>query len=637
MAPSEIFGRYRILRKLSRGMTDVYLAMDNNLGRRVVLKAIEQARDEFTQIAIEAERRGAAIQKQLHEKDARIPDVYEYGEENGCFFVVMEYFEGRTLANILQEERRLAPERAAYYAAEICSQLKTLHAFFPDVDGRKTAVVHGDIKPSNIQITVTGEPRLLDFGIAKVITCTHNLTHHNLGSPSYCSPERLSQAQVDAHADLWAVGVTLYEMIAGAPPYQAQTTRRLEHLIQSRRPPRALPDTCPRKLAAIINKALAPCLEQRYTSAEALEEDLRAFLEDRPVLAMQEEIGGWNANATIDRRGSVSTRIGRATKVRNAVESVRRWRWRIRTDQATVLIALLAGVLSGLVVFIPIGYYYRFSKMSDPLRVQKDYAHADAALLAPDWTLYQALKQSNEFIGHFFSPASGLDQPMRANLLAAADNILAGFRNSSDGRLSDFDWGRARLCLQYALSIDPDDTQAKGKLALCEGYQNLCVHPGLPQAEHSVQKFREAAAYMPHSPDPHLGLARAYIYAYHNVGQALAEFHLAEQLGFRLGPREAEEEADGYLFRAEWELSQARNLSPLAHERRLKWLAMARADLARARRLYEPIAGFSQVNASLIKVDEAASEQEDLETASLRLITTRPRVRKRTTGIRQWQ
>jgi len=636
MAPSEIFGKYRILRKLSRGMSDVYLAVDHDSGRHVVLKAIEQARDEFTQIAIEAERRGAAIQKQLHEKDARIPDVYEYGEENGCFFVVMEYFEGRTLAEILQQERRLAPERAARYAAEICSQLKTLHAFFPDVEGRKTAVVHGDIKPSNIQITAAGEPRLLDFGIAKVITYTHNLTHHNLGSPSYCSPERLSRAQVDAHADLWAVGVTLYEMIAGAPPYQAQTTRRLEHLIQSRRPPRALPETCPRKLAAIINKALAPGLEQRYTSAEALEEDLRAFLEDRPVFAMQEEIAGWNANATIDRHVRAGRPTGRTTKVRSAVERIRPIRWRIRTDQATVLIALLAGVLTGLVIFIPIGYFYRFSKMSDPLRAPKDYAHVNAALLGPDWALYQALKQSNEFLGRF-SPASALDQPMRANLLAAADNILDGFRNSSDGRLSDFDWTRARLCLQYALSIDPDDTQAKGKLALCEGYQNLCEHPALPQAERSVQQFREAESYMPHSPDPHLGLARVYIYAYHNIGQALAEFRLAEQLGFRRGPREAEEEADGYLFRAEWELAQARNLSPLAHEKRLKWLAMARADLVRARKLYEPIAGFSQVNASLNKVDEAASEQEDLETASLRLVTAKPNVRRRTAGSRQWQ
>jgi len=91
------------------------------------------------------------------------------------------------------------------YAMEVCSQLGTLHAFQSDINGRKTAVVHGDIKPTNIQIGPGDKLRLLDFGIAKVITFTHNLTHHNLGSPTYCSPERISKAQVDPHADLWAL------------------------------------------------------------------------------------------------------------------------------------------------------------------------------------------------------------------------------------------------------------------------------------------------------------------------------------------------------------------------------------------------------------------------------------------------
>ena len=239
------FGRYEIIRKIGRSLTDVYLALDPATKQRIILKIVEQCKDALTEIVVEAERRGAAIQQQLHAKDARILEVLEFGEANGCFFVAMQYAEGRSLSEILIKNTRLEPVRAARYMAEVCSQLTTLHTFQTEFDGHRLAVVHGDIKPSNIQIGPHDEVWLLDFGIAKFISETRNLTSHNLGSPAYCSPERLSKAQVDPQADLWAAAVTLYEMIAGIPPYQARTTRKLENLIQSRRPPRALPSSCP--------------------------------------------------------------------------------------------------------------------------------------------------------------------------------------------------------------------------------------------------------------------------------------------------------------------------------------------------------------------------------------------------------
>ncbi len=170
-----------------------------------------------------------------------------------------------------------------------------------DIDGQRRSVVHGDIKPSNIQIGADDEVRLLDFGIAKALTFTHSRTHLSLGSPSYCSPERLSRGQVDRHADLWAVGVTLYEMVAGSPPYQAQDTRKLEELIQSRRPPRALPDECPSALKAILHKALAGDLHLRYVSAAAFESDVRLFLEGRPTVAQTERRNAWHSNPTIEK------------------------------------------------------------------------------------------------------------------------------------------------------------------------------------------------------------------------------------------------------------------------------------------------------------------------------------------------
>src|SRR5580658_2283336 len=275
-------------------MTDVYLAEDTEAGRKVALKIIEESHDPATQLALSAERRGVEIQKRLREVDARILEVYDYGDANGCFFVAMEYVEGRSIADIIQAEKRLDPSRAARYARDVCNQLQPLHSFLTEIDGRKRAVVHADIKPSNIQIGRNDQVRLLDFGIAKAITFTHNLTYHNLGSPSYCSPERLLKGQVDPHADLWAVGVSLYEMVAGSPPYQAQTTRKLENLIQSRRPPRALPASCPAPLRAIISRALAADIDRRYPNAAEFEQDLSAFLEGKPTAAEMDKAPPWD-------------------------------------------------------------------------------------------------------------------------------------------------------------------------------------------------------------------------------------------------------------------------------------------------------------------------------------------------------
>jgi hypothetical protein len=641
MTSVELFGKYEIVRKLSRGMTDVYLARDTWTHQPAVVKKIEHSTDEFTRLAIEAETRGAQIQKQLHRLDPRIIEVYEIGEQNGCFFVAMEYFEGKTLAEILEQDRRLEPRRAARYAAEACSQLRTLHSFFSDVNGRQTAVIHGDVKPSNIQVGLKDDLRLLDFGIAKIITSTHHLTKHNMGSPSYCSPERLSKAQVDFHADLWAVGISLFEMLSGTPPYQAQDTRRLENLIQSKRPPRALPEDCPAALKTIVFRALAGDIESRYQSAEAFENDLRAFLENRPITAITEH-GAWNAIATIDKeaqqaiyaptRRTLAVRPTRITS-RTLVRVLSRAR-HARREWGNLAIALLAGLLAGLLLFIPLGYFYRVRFTIAPLRASRDYAHESAQLVMSDWSLFQDAKRRNAFLGSL-SPVASIEKPLRASLLAGADNIIDGFRGSSDVRLSDFDWALARLCLQRALEMDPADSKAKGKLALCDGYLNLAQNPHQPKASLSINSFRQASSYLPNSPDPHLGLARLYIYAFHNVGEAMAEFQQAQRLGFPLGPREAAEQADGYLFRSEWELSRARRAASGDREQATRWLQMSRSDIESARKLYEPLLGFANVSASLEQAHQYGLELNRLEAAAAPNPKPVPHPRKK--GFRKWR
>jgi serine/threonine protein kinase len=292
-APTRL-GRYQIVRQIGRSMTDVYLAIDTVQNRKAALKLVRSGGDAHSRLVMEAERRGAAIQRELRGLDPRVVEVYETGDLDGYFFVAMQYVEGRDLGAVLSEEHTIDSIRAAAIALEICEQLNKFHTW-------RSAVVHGDIKPSNIHLGPNDTVRLLDFGIAKTLRADCDATFSHFGSPSYCSPERLTRSEIDEQSDLWAVGATLYQMLSGSPPYQAENTRKLESLIRSKRPPRALPSSCPAPLRAIAMKALAPEAGRRYRSARDFQADLQAFLENKPVRAELERRHGWNAGATMQR------------------------------------------------------------------------------------------------------------------------------------------------------------------------------------------------------------------------------------------------------------------------------------------------------------------------------------------------
>ena len=615
------FGRYEIIRKLGRSMTDVYLALDPEKNRRVVLKIVEQCRDPLTQLIVDAERRGAMIQQQLHALDPRILEVYEYGDQNGCFFLAMQYAEGRSLGELIRKEGRLDPTRAARYTAEICSQLQTLHSFQADIEGQKRAVVHGDIKPSNVQIGPNDEVWLLDFGIAKAITATRNLTQHSLGSPAYCSPERIKSGNVDPFADLWAVGVCLYEMLSGLPPYQAQTTRKLENLIQSRRPPRAVPDTCPAPLKAIIWKALASDAARRYPTALAFGQDLRLFLDKKAPVAVTGHEPAWDANATLE-KGRPDDH--RATAGRPPVA---RRLTRFLAEFNVIMWSLIAGLIIGLLCFIPASHYYRYRNDSAPLRAGRDYTRASIADIDSDVRLYRWLRQSYAHLGSY-SPVSSLTEPLERRLAAAGDAVLEGYRDSADPDLARWDWEKGRVAFERAAELEPAATDLKGRAALCEGYRYLARN----DTADAQRKFQDALPLAPKLPDTHLALARMYIYSAHNAGLAFAEFHAAESLGYKLGPREFEQQADGYLFRAEQAYRKFQQAKTPADERR--YATLMQRDFERARSLYEPIAGFSNVSRNLerLETDQNSAERlrEDRERA-------RQEAARRKSRYRRWR
>ncbi len=594
MIVQQRFGRFEILRRLGRSMTDVYLARDCQSEDTVVLKIIEHLSDGAARLTAEAEKRGAAIQQQLSERDSRILKVYDYGEQDDCFYVALEYFPGRTLAEILKVDGALGPQRAAGYAVQICRQLQTLHQYSSTAAGSKTAIIHGDIKPSNIQVNEQDELRLLDFGIAKLIRPGHDLTHHQLGSPSYCSPERLRESRVDVHADLWALGVTVYEMLAGSPPFQAADTRRLEKLIQLRQLPRELPASCPAALRAIVGRALSPELNHRYASAAAFEADLERF------------VGHSGQSNQKTAKPSEPTSI--------AVPPVREQPGKNRRalDRSNVAIGLLAGVLAGLLLCVPAAGYFRMEETGRLLTAHQNYHSLPASVLAADWQHYQTLAHQSGWLKQLVPVADDV-AAFRKNLVSSAETLIARFRRSSDDPLN-LRWSEPRLLLLYAYEIDRNDRQVEGELRLCDGYLHLKdAQPEDVRA--GVKEFRQASALLPHSPDPHLGLAYAYVYDLHNVNAAATEFEHAAQTGYRLHPRDWQQQADAYMFRAAGEFTRAKRLPKTAKRDIDRYLQMTHGDLEQARSLYQPIASFGHAGARLEQISISEDEQAKFETA----------------------
>ncbi len=429
-------------------MTDVYLAIDTVENRKAALKLVKSSGDSVTKLVLEAERRGAAIQREMHALDPRVVEIYDFGDIDGYFFVAMQYVEGRNLAEVLQAEQAIDPNRAAVIALEICEQLAKFHSW-------QSTVVHGDIKPSNIHIGANDTVRLLDFGIAKTLRADHDATAHNFGSPGYCSPERLQRSEVDQQSDLWAVGATLYEMLAGAPPYQAEDTRKLEALIRSRRPPRALPGYRAEAAAADRFESVSRATKRGDTAPRWNSWSIcKRFWAHRPTLAEMER-RGWNPNATIEAalRSPAPRHPYRETR-RTAMEA----RGRLRMVRGRNGIVDRHGASRG--------------------RVGRPCTRSAAATEGAARRREQINKAAFKGTGPVAREATTKpDPPPRidwpAKYIAEADEIFAAYRAGSDPALRHFDWRMAEIRLQDAVDQGRADDETLGKLALAKGYAAL--------------------------------------------------------------------------------------------------------------------------------------------------------------------
>jgi tRNA A-37 threonylcarbamoyl transferase component Bud32 len=284
-------GRFEILEELGRGsFGHVFRARDAALGRTVAIKVLRAGRLASREEVDRFDREARSAARLQH---PGLVALYETGEtEDGVYFLVEEFIEGETLAARLRTGR-IGPRHAAELVAAVADALDYAH---------RHGVIHRDVKPSNIQLDADGRPHLMDFGLAKHETDETPMTLDGqvLGTPAYVSPEqaRGDSRQVDGRADVYSLGVILYELLTGERPFRGSRQMLLLQVLHDEpRPPRQLNDKAPRDLETICLKALAKAPGRRYATAQDLAVDLRRYLRGEPIRARPvgrlERLGLW--------------------------------------------------------------------------------------------------------------------------------------------------------------------------------------------------------------------------------------------------------------------------------------------------------------------------------------------------------
>lgn len=274
---------YKITGRLGRGgMATVYKAHEKSLNRVVALKVLSGQLSEDTDYIKRFQREAQAAAQLNH---PNIVQVYAIGEEEGHHYFAMEYIKGKSLAEIKKEIGDLTPNEGVALIKQVADALGEAH---------RIGLVHRDIKPSNIMIDATGRAKVTDFGIAYVSSAQTKLTREGsiIGTPEYLSPEQCEGKTVDQRSDIYSLGVTLYELLTGKTPYEADTpVSMLMKIVKGDFPPiQEIKPDIPNQLRDIVEKMMETDPDKRYATMDAVIDDLNAYEKAAPAPGAPAEV-----------------------------------------------------------------------------------------------------------------------------------------------------------------------------------------------------------------------------------------------------------------------------------------------------------------------------------------------------------
>lgn len=263
-----IADRYEIIEKIGAGgMSDVYKAIDNLLGRNVAIKVLKNEYSEdvnfLTKFRTEAQSAASL-------ENPNIVSIYDVGSENKMHYIVMEYVEGITLKTYIEKKEKIGYKEAISIAIQTCNGIRAAH---------NKNIIHRDIKPQNIIISTEGKVKVTDFGIARAAT-SNTINSDVMGSVHYTSPEQARNGFVDAKSDIYSMGIVMYEMVTGRVPFNGDSAVAvaLQHLQEEIIRPSAYTQDLPISLEKIILKCTQKSPDRRYASVDELIADLKKAL-----------------------------------------------------------------------------------------------------------------------------------------------------------------------------------------------------------------------------------------------------------------------------------------------------------------------------------------------------------------------